>query len=51
MSRVVNELLADGLQRRTQSSPTSPFHIPSFAMGSPRINISDRDALEAAMGD
>ncbi len=50
MSRVVNELLAEGLQRRIKSS-RAPFRIPVFQMGPPRINLGDRDALEAAMGD
>ncbi len=50
MSRVVNELLADGLQRRIKANRT-PFQIPVFPMGTPRINLGDRDALEAAMGE
>lgn len=50
MSRVVNELLAEGLQRRIKVS-RKPFQIPVFPMGSPRINLGDRDALEAAMGE
>ncbi len=50
MSRVVNELLAEGLQRRTRISRL-PFHLPVFRMGTPRVNISDRDALDAVMGD
>jgi hypothetical protein len=48
MSRVVNELLADGLQRRIKSGRT-PFKIPVCPMGTPRINLGDRDALEAVM--
>ena len=48
MSRVVNELLAEGLQRRARSE-RSVFRLPSFNMGPPRVNIADRDALEAAM--
>ena len=50
MSRVVNELLAEGLQRRMKVSRT-PFRLPVFPMGAPRINLSDRDALEAVMGE
>ena len=50
MSSVVNELLADGLQRRNKARRV-PFRIPVFPMGKPTINIGDRDALEAAMGD
>lgn len=48
MSRVVNELLAEGLQRRRQSKHP-PFRLPSFRMGAPRVNLADRDALEAQM--
>jgi hypothetical protein len=50
MSRVVNELLAEGLQRRIKTGRT-PFQLPVFPMGTPRINLGDRDALEAAMGE
>ena len=50
MSRVVNELLAEGLQRRIKVS-RAPFRLPVFPMGAPRINLGDRDALEAVMGE
>ena len=50
MSRVVNELLAEALQRRTRVN-RPPFHLPVFRMGTPRVNISDRDALDAVMGN
>jgi hypothetical protein len=48
MSRVVNELLAEGLQRRATAEP-STFKLPAFRMGAPRVNIGDRDALESAL--
>lgn len=48
MSRVVNELLAEGLRRRRQPAPRA-FTLPAFRMGSPRVNLADRDAIEAAM--
>ncbi|MDA1088541.1 MAG: hypothetical protein O2901_16200 [Verrucomicrobia bacterium] len=50
MSHVVNELLAEGLQRRIKVS-RAPFQLPVFPMGTPRVNLGDRDALEAAMGE
>jgi hypothetical protein len=50
MSRVVNELLAEGLQRRNKSC-RKPFQLPVFPMGTARINLGDRDALEAVMGE
>lgn len=49
LSDVVNELLAEGLQRRRASEAPPPFVLPSFRMGLPRVDLADRDALEAAM--
>ncbi|MCC6579297.1 MAG: hypothetical protein IT440_02565 [Phycisphaeraceae bacterium] len=48
LSQVVNEILAEGLERRRRRQRTA-FHLPSFAMGKPRVNLGDRDALEAQM--
>ena len=48
ISDVVNELLRDGLRRRRQRQPTR-FALPVRAMGRPRVNVADRDALERAM--
>ena len=48
ISQVVNELLAEGLQRR-RVSPKRDVELPSFRMGRPRVNLADRDALEALM--
>jgi len=48
MSEVVNELLAEGLQRR-RSKAAVGFELPRFRMGAPRVDVADRDALEAAM--
>jgi hypothetical protein len=50
MSRVVNELLSEGLRRRAKVQ-RRPFQLPVFSMGPPRVNLGDRDAIEAAMGD
>lgn len=48
ISEVVNELLAEGLQKR-RSKAAARFELPRFRMGAPRVDIADRDALEAAM--
>ncbi|NUN98749.1 MAG: hypothetical protein HUU16_21545 [Candidatus Omnitrophica bacterium] len=48
ISQVVNELLAEGLQRRRRGK-RPPFELPAFDMGAPRVNIADRDQLENAM--
>ena len=48
LSDVVNELLADGLQRR-RSPKRGGFSLPRFPMGRPRVNLGDRNALEALM--
>jgi hypothetical protein len=48
MSDVVNELLRDGLRRR-RDQKTAHFDLPVHAMGRPRVNVADRDALERAM--
>jgi hypothetical protein len=48
ISEVVNELLAEGLQRRRKPK-RGAFVLPSFAMGKPRVNLGDRNALEALM--
>lgn len=50
MSEVVNEILAEGIQRRSSRAATE-FELPSFEMGEARVNLGDRDALEAAMED
>ena len=48
LSEIVNELLAEGLQRRRKRR-ARPFELPSFSMGQPRANLGDRNALEALM--
>ena len=49
LSDVVNELLAEGAQRRRQTQRRTGLKLPSYAMGRPRVDLADRDALEAAM--
>jgi hypothetical protein len=48
MSDVVNEILAEGLQRR-RSTRRAGLELPTFSMGRPRVNLGDRNALEALM--
>ncbi len=49
MSDVVNSLLGERLQRRSQRDEEPAFELPAFHMGRPRVNLGDRDALEASM--
>lgn len=49
MSEVVNELLAEGLQRRRAGKRRARLELPAFSMGRPRVNLGDRNALEALM--
>jgi hypothetical protein len=45
---VVNQLLAEGLQRR-KTRRRKAFVLPSFPRGRRRVNLGDRNALEARM--
>jgi hypothetical protein len=49
MSEVVNKLLAEGLHRRSRALRRNAFTLPVFRMGQARVNLGDRDALEAAL--
>lgn len=48
LSTIVNELLVEGLERR-KPKRRREFKLPSYSMGKPRVNLGDRDALEALM--
>jgi hypothetical protein len=48
ISEVVNQLLSEGLQRRKRKTRKA-LSLPSFSMGRPRVNLGDRNALEALM--
>ncbi|MBM4269975.1 MAG: hypothetical protein FJ144_25795 [Deltaproteobacteria bacterium] len=48
LSEIVNELLAEGLQRR-RLRRRKPLVLPMFSMGRPRVNLGDRNALESLM--
>jgi hypothetical protein len=48
LSQVANELMVEGLQRR-KIKRRPDFKLPTFSMGKPRLNLGDRNALEALM--
>ncbi len=48
LSELVNSLLVEGLQRRTEA-PRHDFTLPAHSMGKPKVNLGDRNALEALM--
>lgn len=48
LSQVVNELLLAGL-RGKKRQPKEKFELPVFPMGRPKVNLGDRNALEALM--
>ena len=51
MSDLVNELLAEGIQRHTIRKPISPAKLPTFSMGEPRVDLANRQALEDLMDE
>lgn len=48
LSEVVNQLLAEALQRRRRGG-RAEITLPRFPMGRPRANLADRNALESLM--
>ncbi|MBM3858855.1 MAG: hypothetical protein FJ395_04310 [Verrucomicrobia bacterium] len=48
LSQVVNDLLTEGLHRH-KTRLSTPCELPVFSMGRPRVNLGDRNALEALM--
>ena len=49
MTDLINEFIAEGLAARTASKPEQALKLPVFEMGRPRVNLADREALEAIM--
>ena len=51
VTEVVNRLMSEGIARRKEKAGESRVErpLPVFAMGKPRVNLANRDALEAAM--
>jgi len=48
LSQVVNEILLEGVRSKKRRRRTR-LKLPKFSMGRPRVNLSDRLALEALM--
>jgi hypothetical protein len=51
ISAVVDDFLRRGLaeEARGSAEPRKPPSLPTYPMGRPRVDVSDRQALEAAM--
>ena len=49
MTDLINEFIAEGLASRTTDKAINRFVLPVFRMGRPRVNLADREALEAIM--
>jgi len=47
MTELINEFIAEGLAARTTPQPERVLKLPVFDMGRPRVNLADREALEA----
>jgi hypothetical protein len=49
MTDLINEFIAEGLAARTTAKSSRELRLPLFNMGPPRVNVADREALEAIM--
>ncbi len=49
MTDLINEFIAEGLAARAAPKSENVFSLPVFDMGRSRVNLSDREALEAIM--
>jgi len=49
MTDLVNEFIAEGLAARASPKSEHVLSLPVFDMGRPRVNLADREALEAIM--
>jgi hypothetical protein len=49
MTDLISEFIAEGLASRTIARPSPKLELPVFDMGRPRVNLADREALEAMM--
>ena len=49
MTDLINQFIAEGLTARTASDPERALRLQIFDMGRPRVNLADREALEAIM--
>jgi hypothetical protein len=49
MTELVKEFIAEGLASRTAGHPVRKLNLPAFSLGRPKVNLADREALEAIM--
>ena len=49
MTDLVNEFIAEGLASRTADKVVPKLVLPAYRLGRPRVNLADREALEAIM--
>ena len=49
MTDLINEFIAEGLAARAVPKSEQALDLPVFDMGRPRVNLADREALEALM--
>jgi len=49
MTDLINEFIAEGLAARTPPKSGQSLNLPVFDMGRSRVNLADREALEAVM--
>jgi hypothetical protein len=49
MTALINEFIAEGLAARAAPISEQTLTLPLFDMGRPRVNLADREALEAVM--
>jgi hypothetical protein len=47
MTDLINEFIAEGLAARTTDKVIHKLVLPVFRMGRPKINLADREALQA----
>ena len=49
MADLIDEFAAEGLAARATPKSEQVLRLPVFDMGRPRVNLGDREALEAMM--
>jgi len=49
MTDLINVFIAEGLAARATPKSEKVLTLPVFDMGPPRVNLADREALEAIM--
>jgi hypothetical protein len=49
MTDLINEFIGEGLASRATGEVINKLALPVFRMGRPKVNLADREALEAIM--